>query len=51
MSNLKPTIKEKKTMDAWIKDERMVFLVNPGRDLTAKERREWERNIHHFQVP
>jgi hypothetical protein len=50
MSSLKPTIKEKAQMNAWRKDQRMVFLANPGRDLTAKERKEWERNIKLYQV-
>ncbi len=26
------------------------FLANPGRDLTAKERKEWERNICQYQI-
>jgi hypothetical protein len=51
MSSLKPTIKEKKKMNAWREDKRMVFLANPCRDLTAKERKEWERKISQFQVP
>jgi hypothetical protein len=50
MSSLKPTIKEKAQMNAWRKDQRMVFLANPGRDLTAKERKEWERTIHNYQI-
>jgi hypothetical protein len=50
MSSLKPTIKEKKKMNAWREDKRMVFLANPGRDLTAKERKEWERNIDKYQI-
>jgi hypothetical protein len=43
--------KERQQMNAWRKDPRMVFLANPGRDLTAKERTEWERNIRKYQVP
>jgi hypothetical protein len=50
MSSLKPTLKEKAQMNAWRKDQRMVFLANPGRDLTAKERKELERSISKYQV-
>jgi hypothetical protein len=50
MSALKPTKKEQQQMNAWKDDPRMVFLANPGRDLTANERKEWERNIRQFQV-
>ena len=50
MSVLNPTKKERKQMDAWKDDPRMVFLANPGRDLTAKERAEWERNIGKYQL-
>ena len=50
MSALKPTLKEQAQMNAWRKDPRMVFLVNPGRELTPKERKEWERKITKFQV-
>jgi hypothetical protein len=42
--------KDKQIIDGWRKDPRMVFLANPGRDLTAKERKEWERNIGQCQV-
>ncbi len=42
--------KDKKTIEGWRKDPRMVFLSNPGRDLTSKERKEWERNICQYQV-
>jgi len=38
-----------KRMNAWRDDPQMVFLSNCG-DLTAKARKEWERNIHKFQV-
>ena len=37
-------------IEGWRQDPRMVFLANPGRDLTAKERKEWERNIGQCQV-
>jgi hypothetical protein len=50
MTALKPTKAEQEKMNAWRKDPRMVFLTNPGRDLTAKERAEWERNIIKYQV-
>lgn len=36
-------------LNAWRDDPRMVFLAQSGRDLTAKERKEWERNIHNYQ--
>ena len=42
--------KDKQIIEGWRKDPRMVFLSNPGRDLTAKERAEWERNIGQYQV-
>ena len=42
--------KDKQIIEGWRKDPRMVFLANPGRDLTAKERKEWERNIRQYQV-
>ena len=54
------TYKDDKVLEGWRSDSRMVFLANPydllpdgtrsGRDLTAKERKEWERNIHKYQV-
>jgi hypothetical protein len=60
MSTLKPTKKEQQQMSAWRNDPRMVFLANPivtlpngrvtVRDLTAKERAEWERNIGKYQL-
>jgi hypothetical protein len=50
MSALNPTKKERQQMNAWRDDPRMVFLANPGRDLTAKERREWERKIGQYQL-
>jgi hypothetical protein len=50
MSALKPTKKEQQQLNAWRNDPRMVFLANPGRDLTAKECNEWERNIRKYQV-
>lgn len=37
-------------LNGWKDDPRMVFLANPGRDLTPKERREWERNITQYQL-
>ena len=42
--------KDKKIIEGWRDDPRMVFLANPGRDLTSKERAEWERNIGQFQA-
>ena len=42
--------KDKKIIEGWRDDPRMVFLANPGRDLTSKERAEWERNIRKFQI-
>jgi hypothetical protein len=36
-------------LNAWRDDPRMVFLANPNRDLTAKECKEWERNIGQYQ--
>ena len=42
--------RERAILDGWKKDPRMVFLANPGRDLTAKERKEWERNITQYQL-
>jgi len=47
---MKLTKKDKHKLEAWRDDPRMVFLSNPGRDLTAKERSEWERNIRHYQI-
>lgn len=47
-------MKTKKTTDeilnGWRNDPRMVFLANPGRDLTRKECDEWERNIQNYQI-
>ena len=37
-------------LNGWRKDPRMVWLANPGRDLTKKEREEWERNITQYQI-
>ena len=50
--------KDKQIIEGWRNDPRMVFLgvrqnltlANPGRDLTAKEREEWERNIAQYQI-
>ena len=42
--------KDKQIIEGWRNDPRMVFLANPGRDLTAKEREEWERNIVQYQI-
>ena len=42
--------KDKKAIEGWKDDPRMAFLANPGRDLLAKERREWERKIGQYQV-
>lgn len=42
--------KDKKIIEGWRKDERMGFLSNPGRDLTSKEQKEWERSIEQYQV-
>ena len=42
--------KEERIIEGLRKDPRMVFLSNPGRDLTAKERAEWERNIRKHQI-
>jgi hypothetical protein len=50
MSARNPNKKERQQMDAWRKDPRMVFLANPGRDLSAKERAVWERSIHRYQL-
>ena len=47
---LRSSPKEKKIIEGWRDDPRMVFLANPGRDLTAKERKEWERNIGQYQI-
>ena len=47
---MKRTKKDTRILEGWRKDPRMVFLANPGRDLTAKERDEWERNIRQFQL-
>ena len=52
------TDKDKQIIEGWRNDPRMVFLgvrqnltlANPGRDLTAKEREEWERNIAQYQI-
>ena len=41
---------KKEQMNAWRDDPRMVFLVNPGRDLTKKEIEQYERNIRQYQV-
>ena len=48
--NLYSTKKEKEIINGWRDDERMQFLANPGRDLTAKEKKEWERNIGQYQI-
>ena len=60
MSVFKPNLKETKALNAWRKDPRMVFLANPtvtlpdgrvtGRDLTASERKQWERYISKYQI-
>ena len=42
--------KDSEILEGWRNDPRMVFLANPGRDLTAKERAEWERNITQYQI-
>ena len=42
--------REQKILNGWRNDPRMVFLANPGRDLTAKERAEWERGIEKYQI-
>ena len=47
---MKRTKKENQILEGWRDDPRMVFLANPGRDLTAKERKEWERNITQYQI-
>ena len=44
------TKKDTRILEGWRKDARMVFLANPGRDLIAKERAEWERNIGQYQI-
>ena len=44
------TKKDRKILEGWKKDPRMVYLANPGRDLTKKERDEWERNISNYQI-
>ena len=44
------TKKDTAILEGWRKDPRMVFLANPGRDLTAKERQEWERSITQYQI-
>ena len=41
---------QKSILNGWRKDPRMVWLANPGRDLTKKEREEWERNITQYQI-
>ena len=40
----------KVNIEGWRNDQRMVFLANPGRDLTKNERLEWERGIRKYQV-
>lgn len=47
---MKRTKKDAAILEGWRKDPRMVFLANPGRDLTAKERAEWERSIRKYQI-
>ena len=47
---MKLTKKQKNILNGWRKDPRMVWLANPGRDLTKKEREEWERNITQYQI-
>lgn len=42
--------KTKQIIEGWRNDPRMVFLANPGRDLTPAECREWERSIVDYQV-
>ena len=42
--------KDSQILEGWRNDPRMVFLANPGRDLTAKECAEWERNIRQYQI-
>ena len=44
------TKKDSLVLEGWREDPRMVFLANPGRDLTARERKEWERNIRQYQL-
>lgn len=47
---MRRTKKDTAILEGWRKDPRMVFLANPGRDLTAKERQEWERSIQNYQI-
>ena len=47
---MKLTKKDERILNGWRKEPRMVFLANPGRDLTKKERDEWERNIRKYQI-
>ena len=47
---MKRTKKDTRILEGWRKDARMVFLANPGRDLTANEREQWERNIRQYQI-
>jgi hypothetical protein len=48
MSIHKPSIKEQKILNGWRSDARMRYLANPGRDLTAKEQKEWERGMESY---
>ena len=47
---MKLTKKDRAILDGWKKDPRMVYLANLCRDLTNKERKEWERNITQYQL-
>lgn len=50
MSALRPTRKEQRQMNHWRHDPKMVSLANPNHTLTAKERKDWERNITQYQL-
>ena len=47
---MKRSKKDTRILEGWRKEPQMVFLANPGRDLNARERKQWERNITQYQI-